>query len=1383
MASEWDEFPIVQSGGNLAPPADRPDQVDPFAEFPIVPNQSQPAVSPPTEELKAAPTLLDSLQSGNYGEAARIAKEDIGHWLAMGEPDVAQKVHGAGETSLLGTQEQLPPVAADPNVPFSEYGNAARAIVNVGNRTMAGLTSSPMMLAALPVGGASAGIGRAVAGGFAADMASGIPDAWKAVQAAELTPAGSQERWEAGLNMVSLGLMTHAALGHFVGGGKANAEASSSKPEVRVSETPPDSSALVETQQSSPVESVASPQVGTVDSIPQSQASPSEPIPATEGVQQTSRLTAEAPTPQGEAAPSGPLGSPERAGYGSREFTQEPPAPEIDFAKGDTPEQRTENFLNPDGKPPDAVRFEKGEDVPEELSHLPKTQNRDGSTTVYDPEFAPESAAKPAAIESDEARQARREHEASLQSDYEQHQASGGDELLDAVDKGGGLPAKVSPRDQYAGELKIVRETYRTPDRAERIRYEKIFKKGAPDIDALTQHLRESGFDVETPSDTLNLIQDRIRTGKPIYGSEARGTALAGEGMKLRQRAGEAGYTDLIPDAIDFGRRVYQKGMDFAKWSAEMVRHLGEKIKEHLKTIWDHVTATAGSESGAVGARGGLNLKGERVDTKAAREGKFTPFKEVLNKWVGNRQVATLRGLKIGEDVRKSLPNTKDRAAVNVFREAGGNVDTIRQQLATPNLPKWFKKAAERAVNLPDNAKAVATRLDAWYKRSGQRAQMTGLVEHLRNNYVNHAWKDDAAAKKAFGGAGKLNTSFRPSKERVVPTLFDGAKLGLRPKSMDAAELASIYAHSADRALSDRGFVKDLVNTKLSNGQPLALSQQEAGALAMEARKQGQPSPFSDYKPVRHWAFKGEDYRGDILVHPSHASHVRAAIETSTLDRPEFAATPAGAFARKAFSKVLSGQSWIKQNMLSIPAFHYVQEGTEGLGHHINPLGVERVDPANPLHRDAMQHGLMVAGTHGGESQWIEGLQTNRALINKIPGLGPKLKASSSYLFERYIPSLKIKTYAAALGRNLKRMAKDIESGRVTVDDVKYQTAKQVNDAYGHLNYADLGRSENIQKLTRAILLAPDFLEARARQALSGAAGFIPGKLARMNGEQRMAFLTLSLGQYVFARALNYYLDDKKLHLDFKDLFAVYHNGRRYTMRSVPGDVLEAMTETRKFLQNRLSPLVRAEDEFRTGLNYRGQKVSTGQAVKDVATMPIPLGLKNVAAVIPGLHDVGERETSWGSQAAQNIGVKVNRASPVIDAHRIAHDWMRNQPNYKEDTGTYPSSPYRQLQNALEDKNKEGALRAYRELLKTKSKDKIQDGMELSASHPFTKSQDGDALMMKQLSGDDLATVKEAVQRRKDVLRSFNDLRRDARAHVIEQDSLRKRGMLESLLY
>lgn len=76
------------------------------------------------------------------------------------------------------------------------------------------------------------------------------------------------------------------------------------------------------------------------------------------------------------------------------------------------------------------------------------------------------------------------------------------------------------------------------------------------------------------------------------------GKGLAGE-VRRRLEAGdnlggEAGGGVPIGDLLhEFGKTLYTKGMEFAQWSARMVKELGEKSKAWLERIWNRITVSA----------------------------------------------------------------------------------------------------------------------------------------------------------------------------------------------------------------------------------------------------------------------------------------------------------------------------------------------------------------------------------------------------------------------------------------------------------------------------------------------------------------------------------------------------------------------------------------------------------------------------------------------------------------------------------------------------------------------------------------------------------------------------------------------------------------------
>ena len=130
----------------------------------------------------------------------------------------------------------------------------------------------------------------------------------------------------------------------------------------------------------------------------------------------------------------------------------------------------------------------------------------------------------------------RQEDEQERAQSADEHMARGGDELVDVL-KEHGIPMD-DPR--FKGELsnlkehfsprgKYGQEKHRKMFTGEKLNFGDIFKKDAGNLDSLTQFLKQKGFDVETPDDVINLIDERLRSGKQVYGDEGRAQTLAAQ--------------------------------------------------------------------------------------------------------------------------------------------------------------------------------------------------------------------------------------------------------------------------------------------------------------------------------------------------------------------------------------------------------------------------------------------------------------------------------------------------------------------------------------------------------------------------------------------------------------------------------------------------------------------------------------------------------------------------------------------------------------------------------------------------------------------------------------------------------------------------------------
>jgi hypothetical protein len=119
------------------------------------------------------------------------------------------------------------------------------------------------------------------------------------------------------------------------------------------------------------------------------------------------------------------------------------------------------------------------------------------------------------------------EYLSGQEGEYRQEMAdAGGQELLAAVIDLGGLPAPKSgvSRAVFSGELKSLFETAqgagkgKGSDNQKGVFINQLFRRDGMDLDDMTQALRQRGFRVETEADLLELLDNRLRSGREIFG-------------------------------------------------------------------------------------------------------------------------------------------------------------------------------------------------------------------------------------------------------------------------------------------------------------------------------------------------------------------------------------------------------------------------------------------------------------------------------------------------------------------------------------------------------------------------------------------------------------------------------------------------------------------------------------------------------------------------------------------------------------------------------------------------------------------------------------------------------------------------------------------------
>lgn len=745
------------------------------------------------------------------------------------------------------------------------------------------------------------------------------------------------------------------------------------------------------------------------------------------------------------------------------------------------------------------------------------------------------------------------------------------------------------------------------------------------------------------------------------------------------------------------------------------------------------------------------------------------------------------------KEIDKAIPSQHRQTAVSVWMEADGDIAKL-QSWESGAKGEVFKRAAKEAQTLTPEEIAIAKRAKAAFDVLAQRGQQFDVLKGGRENYVPHVWDLDKSKPSGFG-SGRLQDSLKFAKARTFENFAEGDAAGFKPKSLAIGKLLPTYLHEMNKVIADRQFVRDLAEGKAEDGRPLAVPrgrvstiETEAGGKAYLANPratkmledaQGNPVDTRDYKtmgdqPALHdWRWEGKDGEGnpiymkdDLALHPDALKRVNAMLGKSTLPIP------------KIISKA---SSVMKREMFGLLApFHQVQEGTHAIAHRVNPFfGIEKVDMRKEKFMDAARHGLMLLPDRATSAGYMEGLGGKGSFFTQALRFFGESKAGENiagkaatalanvvdgyqnYLFHEYIPSLKFKTYESILSRNRDVYAHELKSGQMDETDVKLTSAEQANAAYGHLNRDLLDRQPNTQHLMQLTLLAPDFLEARGRFVAQSVKGLLGSKVGV---EQFKALAFMALVQGGVAYTLSKLMGEE---YDPKNPFSVRHNGRSYTLRSVPEDLLRFgvdLTSLAKggdrgipFISARENPLLQTGIQSLTGLNYRGEKVSFKDTMEELMAKYIPI----TARSLPGIRQLTatsrQSPISPLEQLAGSFGLKISRASPITDTYAKASEWMEKT-GVPKDKGSYPISKFQQLRYALEDGDMDKAQTELDKLRADASVKNLESAFHASLYHPFTKSTAMDSQFSRSLNPKDRAVYDLAKTKRLEIASRFGSL-------------------------
>lgn len=583
-----------------------------------------------------------------------------------------------------------------------------------------------------------------------------------------------------------------------------------------------------------------------------------------------------------------------------------------------------------------------------------------------------------------------------------------------------------------------------------------------------------------------------------------------------------------------------------------------------------------------------------------------------------------------------------EREALPFIRQGVKDVSVLKK-IGREDLIKVIKNPSKAL--LEHNAK-LGKYYDDAHKFLKENFDEVGFVE----NYVTQIWDIPKARKTEVLNYFSTHNPF--TKKRTIPSLEEGIKLGLKPKTTDISEILRAYDQFKVKTAFNLRFADSLKNMVDSN-------------TGLKVMQRIDKAP-QDWVKIDHPALSRAMAIGKIGKEGVLLKKVPVKVA------PEIAKEVQAMFAQPFRAPVISVletiNAFTKKSMLSFSFFHHFalteSAFSSGIGKKAismwNPYKIIRalkkkdydIFKRMPLAKDSIDHGVTYGALPDFQVARVrEGLLSVERATKKIPVVGKAAKTVRTAndlwdktLWDYYHNTLKLHAYEKQTMRALKQGNKITQKrfgrgmNRGEIEEAKNQVGKFINDSFGGQRW-ELNRFFNDarnRQMIHWLLLSPDWTFSVLKQAFAP----IKGRLLEVGGstlERKLAGTLLKKrGVSFWAKAILYYnlasqsvnMVNSQIHLGEPrftwqndpghklDVFAGFNeDGTKRYIR--PGkqfrEVMEWSYEPEKKLGAKLSPVLR--EAMR-----QGGKVDPGSGfptkfAKQEFFASIPERLKSIAKV------------------------------------------------------------------------------------------------------------------------------------------------------------------------
>ncbi len=572
--------------------------------------------------------------------------------------------------------------------------------------------------------------------------------------------------------------------------------------------------------------------------------------------------------------------------------------------------------------------------------------------------------------------------------------------------------------------------------------------------------------------------------------------------------------------------------------------------------------------------------------------------KNIVPDIVGNRNLRIATTNQIAEGLQKLLP-VKEQEALTFYRDYKGNPDGLRALLSDPKLSK-YEGVITQALNPTPGMLTADKVMSGYFNNALNEGKSLGFLDSSidSDKYVTHLLtpKNEKVGKGGMFRSGSIKRTTPFAKQRTFSTVAEAIQAGIKPRSINAIDALKIYGEKHAVAASTKMGLQTLKDSGVGKFGFKDSKNIPSGWVPADTSNRF----FRNTVP-----FVGEDGKPsyayqDLYVPPEIAEALKPLTAT------DFTGQLPG------FSKTRLYQSYIKSVQLGLSIFHMRALGITSLNNS-GAVGTMKTILSD-MSKDAFKEGELDFVKHGGISPVLgHTIEAYKGLIDTsvpsrldvfkkatgIKAIDNFSKKLTRFTFDVVQRKFKVSDYSLKVA---KFIAKNPNATEAELTDAKRSIAKEVNAAYGGLNWETLGWSKSTLNIARFLMLAPDWTFSNFFNAKYAFEGSPAGSAARK------FWVRSILTGMALTYAMSTLVNKKAPKANLQNLTSVYlgkdKQGKdiyqNMFFAGAPNDAINLINNVGDYgaiaglgltLQNKASPFVRAGIQFLTNKNYLGQDI------------------------------------------------------------------------------------------------------------------------------------------------------------------------------------------------